>query len=120
MSFKVTIEVPDSKLVSLLKGIPSGLTYAVSHTAENGAAKKVIKVVKRMNDDTVLTLGDIEKASEGTLAHDMCVLIQKHEKKHGIGKGMTRGELVGSMEEYSDAPEAAIKAAINRGIINRE
>ena len=116
MSFKIIIEVPDSKVVATLKLLNGHKCY-IENMNQGDVQMSPLKKAVRVMPTTRLMLGkNFAAARNESLNGEIVALLQKHEGKHGAGS-LTRGELTEQLEEYSDAPAAAIGAAIRQDII---
>ena len=71
-----------------------------------------------MTPDDVVLLGDIEQASAGSLYEKIHQIVQRLEKKHGIGT-VLRSQLTEELGKYSNAPGVAINMARKKGIIKK-
>lgn len=114
MTIKVTIEVPDAKVGNLLARL-DGYKALCEHVPVADEPRKVQKR-KYLNGSARLMLKDITRVRKGTLSMRIVKEIEKYEKKHGAGT-MPRSDLTAKIEPYSQAPGAAISAAIKHNYI---
>jgi len=84
---------------------------------KQGGARKV-HISGRIAADEIVLLGDIEEATAGSLYEKITQIMQRLEKKDGIGT-VTKKALSEALSKHSAAPGAAISVARRRGIIKR-
>jgi hypothetical protein len=116
MSWKLTIEIPDSKLLSALK-LLKGYRVEVEQTIEvNGTALKQLAPDSRVTPQSHIRLGTNREVNEGTLHDKIIQIVEKYETRNGAGS-MTRAELTKALARHSEAPHAAIGAALKSNVI---
>lgn len=82
-----------------------------------GGVRKVYKTGRIAADEIVL-LGNIEEATPGSLYEKITQIMQRLEKKDGVGS-VTKKALSDALGKHSAAPGAAISVARRRGIIKK-
>lgn len=82
-----------------------------------GGVRKVHKTGRIAADEIVL-LGNIEEATPGSLYEKITQIMQRLEKKDGVGS-VTKKALSDALGKHSAAPGAAISVARRRGIIKK-
>lgn len=82
-----------------------------------GGARKAHKTGRIAADEIVL-LGNIEEATPGSLYEKITQIMQRLEKKDGVGS-VTKKALSDALGKHSAAPGAAISVARRRGIIKK-
>jgi hypothetical protein len=87
-----------------------------SPTKQGG--KRKTHISGRIAADEIVLLGDIEEATPGSLYEKITQIMQRLEKKDGIGT-VTKKMLSDALGKHSAAPGAAISVARRRGIIKR-
>lgn len=100
----------------LISALPAHVDckFAQAKTVEKANGKAP---VGRVNPNTCIMLGkNHAEVQHNSLSDRIVRVLTKHEKKHGAGS-MTRSELTDAMSEWSDAPAAAIGAALKRDVI---
>ena len=101
-------------VMTLISTLPAHVD--VKFGCEKPAAPKA-QVLDRVNPEDIVILGSHKGVPrEGSLTDIMIKVIEKHEKKHGAGS-VTRAMLTDELSAVSDAPGAAISAALKRGVI---
>lgn len=124
MPFNVTIKnVGEHQLGELFAKL-GNKTYdiQVQHTDKDDAPKKrgyrKTHNTGRINADEIVLLGDIEEATPNSLYEKIVQIMQRLEKKDGVGS-VTKQALSDALGKTSAAPGAAISVARRRGIIKK-
>lgn len=117
MTFRITIEVPDSKLTATLKQLDGHKCAVENVDVGTKWATASPRKLQRVGPHNRIMLGSKSEApTEGSLSAEIVSLVKKYEAKHGAG-AITRKQLTKQLDEYSNAPGAAIGLAIKQDII---
>ena len=87
-------------------------------TPKKQGGNRKTHVSGRIAADEIVLLGNIEEATVGSLYEKIIQIMQRLEKKDGIGT-VTKRALSDALGKHSAAPGAAISVARRRGIIKR-
>ena len=117
MSFKIIVEVPDSKVLSTLKLLDGHKCYVEQVGQAAAPVMSKLRKMERVGPHNRIMLGSKHDAvNEGTMNAEIVNIVKQHEKKFGPGD-LTRKVLTMKMEKHSDAPGAAIGLAIKTDVI---
>lgn len=101
----------------LISALPAHVDCKFAQTKQAEPEKKANGKLERVGPNDYLMLGDVSgQRHKGSLTDLIVTKIEKHEKKHGAAT-MTRSALTEQLTEFSDAPGAAISAALAKGTI---
>jgi hypothetical protein len=125
MAFNITIKnLTEHQMGDLFarlgnKGYDIQVQYIdVEESPKKQGGKRKTHISGRIAANEIVLLGNIEEATPGSLYEKIMQIMQRLEKKGGVGT-VTKAMLSEALSKHSAAPGAAISVARRRGIIKR-